>query len=392
MKASTPSRSAGRITALLMISALVASTAPVLPHGLEAAKLAMRRDDDAAVVDYRLGRLAPSDYEGAIERALAKRDANLADSLRLLAERQAVPLPAALIARVDAAIEQEEARVASDAWDGFVSGKAENEPALAGAIAADLAGYGDLRDLYNEADNYISGAEVDTTTVALAGVGLTLTVATVVSLGAAAPEKVGVSTIKVVNRLGRLSKPLRRQIIRLGRDAVDTRALREVGDSIGAFDLAAARAAASRIVRPAEAAALKTLGADVVTLGRNAGYRGTLEVLAKAGDTKAISRMARLSQRMGKATRGTLYLLGDAALAFAAVAGTVFSWTVGAAAWLIAALWVAARLGFWTIRLAYAALSWAARRARGLARFAAGSGRAVERGNFSHRSMAPAPA
>jgi hypothetical protein len=115
-------------------------------------------------------------------------------------------------------------------------------------------------------------------------------------------------------------------------------------------------------VRPAEAAALKTLGADLVTLGRNAGYRGTLEVLAKADDTKAISRMALLSQRMGKATRGTIYLLGDAAFAFAAVAGTVFSWTVGAAAWLIAALWVAARLGVWTLRLAFAAFRWAGAR------------------------------
>lgn len=356
------SRSAGRITALLMTAALIASTAPVLPYGVDAAKLAAHRNDETAVVHYRLSRLEPEDYEAAIDQALAKGDANLADSLRVLAERQAVALPGRLVARVNAAIEADEARIASDAWDGFVSGNAENEPALAGAIAADLSGYGDLRDLYGEADNYVSGAEVDTTTVALAAVGLTLTVATVVSLGAAAPEKVGVSTIKVVNRLGRLSKPLRRQIIGLGRNAVDTRALREVGDSLGVLDLTAARAAAGRIVRPAEAAALKTLGADVVTLGRNAGYRGTLEVLAKADDTKAISRMARLSQRMGKATRGTIYLLGDAAFAFAAVAGTVFSWTVGVAAWLIVALWVAARLGVWTLRLAFAAFWWAGAR------------------------------
>ena len=75
---------------------------------------------------------------------------------------------------------------------GSVSGNAESEPALAGALAADLSGFGDLRDLYSSPDNYMAGADVDTTTVALAAVGITLTVATVFSLGATLPEKAGV--------------------------------------------------------------------------------------------------------------------------------------------------------------------------------------------------------
>ena len=128
--------------------------------------------------------------------------------------------------------------MAGDAWGGFVSGNAESEPALAGALAADLSGFGDMRDLYSRAAIYVTGAEVDTTTVALAAVGITLTVATVFSLGATLPEKAGVSLVKVVNRIGRLSRPLRRQVIRLAREAVDTGALRTVGQSLRAFDLA----------------------------------------------------------------------------------------------------------------------------------------------------------
>ena len=50
-------------------------------------------------------------------------------------------------------------RMAGDAWEGFLSGNAESEPALAGALAADLSGYGDVRDLYQQAGNYVAGED-----------------------------------------------------------------------------------------------------------------------------------------------------------------------------------------------------------------------------------------
>jgi hypothetical protein len=351
-----------------MAAALVFSTAPVLPRGWEAAELASNPEDTTAIVSYRLKGLSPDSYVEAIEQALARDDADLADSLRALAERQNVELPAPLVARVDAAVEEagSVSRMAGDAWDGFVSGDAESESALAGALAADLSGFGDLRDLSREASNFITGAEVDTTTVALAAVGITLTVATVFSLGATLPEKAGVSLVKVVNRMGRLSKALRRQLIRLGREAVDTQALRAFGESLGAFDIAAVHVAARKIVRPGPAAKLKQLGADVATLGENAGYRGTLDVLARADDATAISRLARMSKTFGKATRGALFMLGDAALTLAVIAGTVFSWTVGAALWILAAVWIAVRFGVWGVRLSFVALLWLFRLMRGV--------------------------
>ena len=93
-------------------------------------------------------------------------------------------------------------------------------------------------------------------------------------------------------------------------------------------------------MRPAPAAKLKQLGADVATLGENAGYRGTLDALAKAEDATAIGRMARLSKSFGKATRGALFMLGDAALTMASIAVAVFSWSAAAMFWIIAAIWI----------------------------------------------------
>ncbi|MDW6025743.1 hypothetical protein SAZ10_28660 [Mesorhizobium sp. BAC0120] len=353
---------------LLLAGALLAATAPVLPRGWEAASLAAGPRDASAVASYRLDRLAPDDYRAAVEKALAGNDADLADSLRALASQRSVTLPAALTDKVDAAVAAERARMPGEAWEGFLHGKAESEPALAGALAADLTGFGDMRDLYNEAGKYMAGDAIDTTTVALAAVGLTLTAATVISLGATVPEKAGVSAVKIVSRMGRLSRPLRREVAALAGDAVDAGALRSLGRSVGAFDLAAIRTAARRILRPAPAAKLRQLGTDVATLGQNAGYRGTLEVLAKAEDATAVSRMARLSRTFGRATRGVLFMLGDASLTLAGLALAVFSWTTGAIFWIFAAVVIGVRVSVWGLRLGFRTLWWVLRKARAVAR------------------------
>lgn len=354
-------RPATKATALLLAAALLAATSPVLPRGWQAATVVLAKPDEAAIASYRLGDLSPDDYATAIDKALAANDADLADSLRALAAREGVSLPEAVTRRVDAALADAGSRMAEDAWQGFLSGHADSEPALAGALAADLTGYGDIRDLYNEAGKYVSGAEIDTTTVALAAVGLTLTVVTVFSLGATAPEKAGVSVVKVVNRMRRLSKPLRRQVFTLAREAVDADALKTFSKSLGSFDYRAVRAAAGRIVRPAPAAKLRQLGADVATLGENAGYRGTLQALAKADDAAELGRMARLSKSFGKATRGALVLLGDAALTVAMIAGTIFSWTVGTLFWIFAAVVIFTRVAVMALRFSFATLRWGMR-------------------------------
>ena len=171
--------------------------------------------------------------------------------------------------------------------------------------------------------------------------------------------------VKVVNRAGPAVTAAAPPGDQAGRLKPSTReALRGVGQSLRAFDLGAMRVAARRIVRPAPAAKLKQLGTDVATLGENAGYRGTLEVLAKAEDATAISRMARLSKTFGKATRGALFMLGDAALTVASIAVAVFSWSAGAIFWILAAIWTVTRLGVWFLRLSFGALWWIGRRLR----------------------------
>ena len=233
-----------------------------------------------------------------------------------------------------------------DAWDGFVSGQAPNESALAGSVAADLTGFGDMRDLFQQASRYIDGQEVDSFLVGLAAVGLGLTVATYASDGLLFSARSGVSTIKAAKRAGRLSPALVKHVGVLAADAVDTKAFGVMATSLKSLDLAAARAAAKALVKPQALGRISDLGSDVATIGSKVGYRGTLQTLAVAESAEDVSRVAKLSTRFGKATRGVLVLAGTA-LTFASVAGTATMWLVTLLFWAGAALMAVAKLAMW---------------------------------------------
>jgi hypothetical protein len=73
--------------------------------------------------------------------------------------------------------------------------------------------------------------------------------------------------------------------------------------------------------------------------------------------------MARLSSTFGRATRGVLFMLGDASLTLAGVALAVFSWTTGALFWILAAVVIGVRVGVWALRLGFRTLLWGVRKA-----------------------------
>jgi hypothetical protein len=333
---------------------LVASGLAILPRGVEGARLLSGPRDEVAVAHYALAGKTAADYQAAAEQALAAGDEDLAASVIALSVRNGMALPPALAAKVRAAQEDAAARIGEDVWNGFLSGDAPNEAALAGAVAADLTGVGDIRDLYQEAVRYVNGEAVDGLTVGLATLGLGLTAATVASLGLTLPERAGLSTLKAVRRTGKLSPALARQVGATAASAMDGTALRAVSASLARLDIAAARQAAGRVVKPAALRTLKEMGTDVATIGRNAGYRATVQTLGVANSTAEVSRVAKLSGRFGTATRAVL-ALGGAAFTFASLAASAVFWSVSLIVWSIAALaWIGSlglRIGRWFWRV-----------------------------------------
>jgi hypothetical protein len=330
----------GVVFALLLV--VVGTVA--LPRGLAAARFLAGPRDPAATASYLLTHKTADDYTAAAERALADRDEDLAASIAQLAGERGVGLPAGLAARITAAQDAASARMGSDAWNGFVSGDAPNEAGLAGAVAADLIGIGDVRDLYTQASRYLAGEEIDPLIIGLATVGLGLTAATVATLGATGPEEAGISTLKAVKRAGRLSPLLAREVGVVAANALDGEALRLVGTSVARLDLAAARAASGRVLKAEAVTTLKGLGTDVATIGGNAGYRTTVAALGTAKSTEEVGVVARLSARFGTATRAVM-VLGGGVLTFASVMTTAVVWSLWLVLWIAGFAFGAAKLG-----------------------------------------------
>lgn len=329
---------------------LAASGYAVLPRGLEGARLLLGPRDETAAATYVLAGKSSADYRAVVEQALAAKDEDLAASIAALADQNGVTLPSDLKARINAAQDEATARMGEDAWNGFLVGDAHNEAALAGAVAADLTGVGDIRDLYQQAANYVMTGEVDGLTVGLATVGLGLTAATVASLGLTLPERAGVSTLKAVKRTGRLSPALAREVGLAASAAMDGTALKAVSTSLARLDLAAARQAAGGVMKPAALRTLKGLGTDVGTIGRNAGYRATVETLGTAKSAEEVSTIARLSGRFGVATRAVV-ALGGAAFTIASLTASAAFWSLSLIFWCCTAvIWLGSlgtRIGRW---------------------------------------------
>ena len=303
--------------------AFIALGAAVLEPGAKSLKFLTSSRDASAVADYALTARTPADYESAIAAAAKAEDEDLASSLLALADSRGVALPPATRTQVERAEAAAAARRGSDAWSGFLTGAAPNEAALAGALAADLTGIGDIRDLGVQAGNYLTGQQVDPLLTGLSAAGLGITAATIASAGMALPARSGLSVVKVAKRAGKLSPALGRDVAAM-----------------------AAKAAQKQGARAA-AVELGTLGSDVAVIGTKSGYRTVLATLGSARSAREVGVIARLSERFGKATRGVLVLTGGV-LTFASVAGTAAFWAASLIIWLIAAAMAVARLS-WAI-------------------------------------------
>jgi len=303
---------------IVTIAFLVAGLA-VLPRGLEALQLLAGPRDEAAVAHYALTLRTPADYTRGIDGAVAAKDEDLAESLLALADERGVPLPETYRTKVADAKAEADARMGADAWNGFLYGDASNEAALAGAVASDLTGIGDVRDLYTQAENYFTGKEVHPFLVGLSTIGLGVTAATIASAGITLPARSGLSTVKAVKRAGKLSKPLAKELSVIAADALDKRAIKGLATS------------------------LESLGTDIYTIGSKAGYRATLTTLGTAASAKEVSMIAKLSTRFGKATRAVLVLAGGV-LTFASVTASAAFWSISMLMWVMAALLGVTRL------------------------------------------------
>jgi hypothetical protein len=333
----------------------------VLPRAMDAATVFGFRNDPVQMLLYRLSGLDQAAYEKEIAAALAKDDPELARSLADLAKNRSIVIDKATLQRIAEAEEFSLTRSAGQLWNGVVSGQADSPTAFAGALASDLTVVGDVRDLVQQGLAY---PDQDNLIVALAATGVVMTGALAMSGGTSAAGKVGVSAIKAAKRMGRLSKALERQLIRLTADAIDTRVLRKIGGDLGGWNFTAALDGAKRLVKPRVINELSQTGSALRGVFAKQGYRGTLQVLESAESTGDIKRLQRMSDRLGGKFRGALFLKRGAKLTFkfTEFLVTIVLWLASAFLWLLWAGYFSTRMLWKAGRMSYRFIAFALRR------------------------------
>jgi hypothetical protein len=289
----------------LCAAALFAVAAAVLIRdGVAArAQFAATAEDPVKISDQALDRTFTRDVaEREIRGALAADDLDLAQSFVALAADRSVQIDPALADEVKDA-DVKHASVANTAGR-FVHGLWTGEPtdlaSLAGTAAGDLFVFGDIRDAAREGTHYLTGQKYDPWILGLAGVGIGITAATYATLGAGAPERVGLSVIKAARRTGRLNPVL---VVRAAREAVKVEG----------------------------AGGLVELAENTGRVESKAGVQTALDSLAIAEEPQDMSRLARLSAAKGGKTRAIVKLLGRGAIVLAASALDLSLWMLWAA-------------------------------------------------------------
>ena len=356
-----PATTQAGLLVIAQVAVLIVGGLLVTPHTIDALAWVSAKDDPAALTELGLkATLTPARLQSELDAALRADDVDLAASLMTLTDQQGMETPASMRERYAAATTSAEVakRGAHDFYNGVVDGEAMSGAGLAGVIASDLTGIGDVRDLVREGQKISRVEEPDHLVLGLSVVGLAVTGATIASVGAALPARAGVSSMRVAAKTGRFSKALAANVGRLMHDAIDTKAVTTAATAAARLDLVAMRSAVRDAVRPAALAHLRDVAGDVAIIGRRAGVRGAQEALAITHDTTEVRRVARLAETRGLSTRAVLKILGRGALVLTTAGLNLFGWiTAGVGyVWLVLTLVIA------LTRRAVDAIGWLAAR------------------------------
>jgi hypothetical protein len=286
---------------------LFAITAFAVIRGGVAAQARLAVDDPVQISDRALDRVFNQVVaEREIRAALATGDNDLAQSFVELAADRSVTIDPALADDVKQA--QVKAGSVSGTAGRFIQGLWTGEPvdgaSLAGTAVGDLFVFGDIRDAAREGTRYLTGKPADPWILGLAGVGIAITAATYVSVGAATPARVGLTLVKAARRTGRLNPVL---AVRIAREAVKVE----------------------------EAGGLVELVGNVGRVETKAGTQAALDSLKVAEGPQDVSRLARLAAAKGTKTRAIIKLLGRAAIVLTASALDLAMWLFWAAFMLL---------------------------------------------------------
>ncbi len=217
---------------------------------------------------------------------------------------------------------------------GFVSGQASTGAGLAGVMMSDVTVVGDVRDLWTEYQHHRNKEPVDDLVVALSGIGVAATAATVGSFGVAASARAGVSLLKLAAKGRHLSAPFRAFLVsRAGKvfnvsgffQKVKVHPTNVINEAKAAYN-------------PKAAAQLETVAGQINGIRKETSTATTLALLRYVDNTKDLRGVERLARKYGPESRGIMRFLGKSAIKTARVLRKTTQWMAAVVSLAFAAL------------------------------------------------------
>lgn len=291
--------------------------------------------DPARLAEYRLYTASTQDYVREIEAAIEARDYAYAESLYRLGVSHGHQLPPDLAEAAQATWLRRAYASSTRAADGFVFGSVDSGEAIAGALASDLVGVGDVRDFSVQGFNYLAGRDYDPFLLGFSALGLGLTAATYSSLGLAATPDAGLSLVKNAYRTQKLSRPLAAYFKTSAAKLIDTKVLRTelaaVADD-GLAGLGRLDGVASKSLNRVAAKSLLDDAAVLDDMRRSGGLGAPVAALALADGPKDLRKLQRVASRFGDSSHAVMKFLGKSVLRLGYAAAEIIQALISLAA------------------------------------------------------------
>ncbi len=197
-------------------------------------------------------------------------------------------------------------RGAKNFINGFISGEANNSTQVAGAITSDFTLYGDLRDITIEGKKYIEHKPYDKLILGLSMAGVALSATTLISFGSSSALKVGTSSLKLAKKEKLLTKNFSKILSNKLDKSIDFRALKSINiNSISNIKKSLKIVKNSVNLKP-----LKPIFKNIHTIKNSTSLSDTIALMKYIDNQKDLQKVAKISKKYKKATRGIFKLFG----------------------------------------------------------------------------------
>lgn len=293
---------------------------------------------------------SPTLINQKILEALERDDIEDADMYREVAEFMGYELPEETMAKLDDA-HALSATVVRNTWQfgtGFVTGQADSNAGLAGAVSSDLTVIGDVRDIAAEGTKMVAGQEYSELILGLSVVGIGVTTATIATGGGGLVVKAGISLMKAARRTGKLTKEFAETLTRLTTEAVNMPLLRETIRKTDLTDLKATERVFTDYGRNVRGARLMPVLGKLGDMNSAVGPAETIRLMKFVKTGENLDDVTAMTKRFGVKSRGIMELTGKIALRSFKTSFKLIEWLAASLYGLI--VWILGLLGLAALR------------------------------------------